>query len=68
MTDTFEGNRMVQHSGSWSGYRNWVMRLIDKPMTVIVLTNGVTATEKNFWTQDSDARWIVRAVMKEALR
>jgi CubicO group peptidase (beta-lactamase class C family) len=37
--DEYRGNKRIHHSGSTSGFRNFMQRFPDKRLTVIVLTN-----------------------------
>ncbi|MEP7064452.1 MAG: serine hydrolase domain-containing protein [Gemmatimonadota bacterium] len=37
--DTINGHRVVQHSGTWQGFRTYIARYLDDGVTVVVLTN-----------------------------
>ncbi|UFH52392.1 serine hydrolase [Spirosoma sp. KNUC1025] len=38
-----EGGKVIQHTGSWVGFRTLITRYVDKKQTLIVLTNGTNA-------------------------
>jgi CubicO group peptidase (beta-lactamase class C family)/Tol biopolymer transport system component/ketosteroid isomerase-like protein len=38
--DTFKGERVIQHGGSWQGFRTQLTRFEQHDLTVVVLTNG----------------------------
>ena len=37
--DSVNGHRVVQHSGTWQGFRTYIARYVDDRVTVVVLTN-----------------------------
>ena len=37
--DRINGHRVVQHSGTWQGFRTYIARYLDDGVTVVVLTN-----------------------------
>jgi CubicO group peptidase (beta-lactamase class C family) len=37
--DSINGHRVVQHSGTWQGFRTYIARYVDDRVTVVVLTN-----------------------------
>jgi CubicO group peptidase (beta-lactamase class C family) len=37
--DSINGHRVVQHSGTWQGFRTYIARYLDDRVTVVVLTN-----------------------------
>ena len=46
-TDSINGHRVIQHSGTWQGFRTYIARYVDDRVTVVVLTNlGVSNPAK----------------------
>ncbi len=41
--DSVAGHRVVQHSGSWQGFRTFITRYVDDGLTVVVLCNVLEA-------------------------
>ena len=39
VVDTYKGQRIVSHGGSWAGYRTEMMRFLDERFTVICISN-----------------------------
>ena len=37
--DSINGHRVVEHSGSWQGFKTYIARFVDDRMTVVVLMN-----------------------------
>jgi CubicO group peptidase (beta-lactamase class C family) len=37
--DSINGHRVIQHSGSWQGFKTYIARYVDDRVTVVVLTN-----------------------------
>jgi CubicO group peptidase (beta-lactamase class C family) len=37
--DSINGHRVIQHSGTWQGFRTYIARYVDDRVTVVVLTN-----------------------------
>jgi CubicO group peptidase (beta-lactamase class C family) len=37
--DTINGHRVIEHSGTWQGFRTYIARYVDDRLTVVVLTN-----------------------------
>jgi CubicO group peptidase (beta-lactamase class C family) len=48
---TWQGHRMVAHSGGWVAFRTHIMRLPDVGFTVAVLTNGADGSPAAFATR-----------------
>ena len=44
--DTMAGHRVVQHSGSWQGFRTYIVRCLDDGLTVVVLCNLTPADQE----------------------
>jgi CubicO group peptidase (beta-lactamase class C family) len=50
----YRGLELVQHSGSWAGYRSQFMRFPDKQFSVIVLSNLSTANPSQLGSKVAD--------------
>jgi CubicO group peptidase (beta-lactamase class C family) len=49
-----DGVPVAQHEGCWAGYRNAIVRVPGKKLTVIVLTNAADGAE--FWNCDDSVK------------
>lgn len=49
-----DGEPVAQHEGCWAGYRNAIVRVPGKKLTVIVLTNAADGAE--FWNCDDSVK------------